>query len=141
MKAAAPLVRWMMRRSLRRAFRRVAWIGPAPALPEGVPVILYANHHNFYDGYLGWLVAARLLGRPAMTWMEAWDRFPFFGAVGALPFPPGDPRRRAATVRRTLRRFEEASSSVLVYFPEGRLHPPDEGLDPFPEGAFARLAR
>ena len=141
MNAAAPLVRRLMTQALRRAFRRVAWVGAAPALAAGRPTVLYANHHNFYDGYLLWLVAHRMLGRPTLTWMADWDRFPFFGAVGALPFPPDDARRRAATLRETARRFRQSPETVLVYFPEGRLHRAEEGLLPFDTAFLARLHR
>ena len=141
MNLAAPLVAWTMKRALRRAFRRVSWVGALPSLPPRTPVVLYANHHNFFDGYLAWLLVRHVLRRPTLTWMAEWDRFPFFGAVGALPFPPDDPRRRAATLRHTIRRFRANPESVLVYFPEGRLHNPDEGIFPFDAGAFAQLDR
>ena len=72
-----------MRQALRRAFRRVSWAGPPPTLPPHTPVVLYANHHNFYDGYLAWLVIHHMLQRPTLTWMAEWDRYPFFAAVGA----------------------------------------------------------
>ncbi len=128
-----------MRRDLRAAFARVDWVGPVPALPPDASVVLYANHHNFYDGHLLWLAVEGLLGRHTLTWMEDWQRFPFFAAAGALPFPAGDARARAATVRRTARRFGEAPRWGLVYFPEGVLHPPEEGLLPFDEALLKRL--
>ncbi|WP_245846025.1 1-acyl-sn-glycerol-3-phosphate acyltransferase [Longibacter salinarum] len=110
-------------------------------LPDTSPVILYANHHHFYDGHLLWYLLRHALGRPGTIWMEEWDRYPFFAAVGAQPFPTDDSRRRAATIRRTARRFREAPRTVMVYFPEGELHTPAEGIHPFPEGAAQRLAR
>ncbi len=135
------LVRRMLRRDLRAAFRRVAWVGAAPRLPRGVPVICFANHHSYYDGHLLWLVVEEMLGRPATLWMADWDRFPFFGAAGAQPFPEGDARRRSATLRRTARRFREDPETVLIYFPEGRLRAPEEGIAPFSEKTFERLDR
>ena len=131
----------MMKRALQRAFRRVCWVGALPSLPPGVPVVLYANHHNFFDGYLAWLLTQKVLRRPSLTWMAEWDKFPLFGAVGALPFPPDDPRRRAATLRHTIRRFRQEPDTILVYFPEGRLHRAEEGLAPIDPDAFARLDR
>lgn len=134
-------VKQMMHRDLRRSFRRICWVGPAPALPDDRPVVLYANHHHFHDGYLLWLVIRDLLGRQAITWMEEWDRFPFFGAAGAYPFPPDDARRRMATMRRTAHRLRDEPGTALFYFPEGELHAPETGIHPFAEGAFARLDR
>ena len=134
------LVHGSMRRQLRRAFRRVVWVGEVPELPPDVPVVLYANHHGFFDAHLVWIAVERLYGRPVMTWMAEWDRFPFFGAVGAQPFPPSDPARRAATLRRTARHFREAQPPpILVYFPEGHLHAPEQGILPFDGLPLARL--
>lgn len=134
------LVEGLLRFDLWRNFRRVYWIGNwPPDLPEG-PVIAYSNHHNYYDGHLAWLLVRTRLGRPPTIWMEEWDRFPFFAAVGAQPFPLGDPARRAATIRRTGRRFRDDPRTVLIYYPEGHLHPPDEGIAPFDEAALRRLA-
>ena len=137
----ASAVAGLMKHSLRTAFRRVCWVGRRPSLPHDRPVVLYANHHNFYDGYLLWLVTARWLERRGLVWMEDADRFPFFKAQGALPFPPDDARRRAAAIRRTIRRFERDARTVLVYFPEGHLHPPEDGLLPFAPEAMQRLDR
>jgi 1-acyl-sn-glycerol-3-phosphate acyltransferase len=136
----ARLLEAEMRRSLRASFQRVEWAGPWPEVPPDRSVVLLCNHPSFYDGYLGWLVARRPSRRRALTWMQEWDRFPFFAAVGALPFPKDDPHTRAATIRRTARLFE-GPGYALVYFPEGRLHPPEEGILPFDEGLLARLDR
>ncbi len=115
-------------------------MGPwPPRLPDG-PVIAYANHHHYYDGHLGWLLFQEHLGRPTTLWMAEWHRFPFFGAVGAQPFPPEDPSARAATMRRTARRFQDAPNTVLLYYPEGELRRPDDGLGPFPMSSD-RMAR
>lgn len=135
------IVEWQMRHDLRSSFRRVIWRGDGlPSLPDG-PVIAYANHHHFFDGHLCWLLLTERLGRPSTIWMAEWDRFPFFAAVGAQPFPPDDAARRAATVRRTARRFRDAPQTVLVYFPEGELLAPDGGVRPLPEAALARFGR
>ena len=72
------LVFGMMRRDLRRAYRRVLWVGEPPALPPDVPVVLYANHHGFFDAHLAWIAVEHFFGRPVMTWMADWDRFSVF---------------------------------------------------------------
>ncbi len=135
------LVEALLGYDLRRTFRRVWWIGDwPPDLPDG-PVIAYANHHHYYDGHLGWLLFQERLDRPATLWMAEWDRFPFFGAVGAQPFPPDDPARRAATLRRTARRFRDTPRTVLIYYPEGDLQSPDGGVRPFDPERGQKLAR
>ena len=137
---AAWAVERLMDRALTRAFHRILWHGPVPAVPPGRSVVLLVNHPTFYDGYAGGLVVRRVLGRRPLTWMREWDRFPFFAAAGALPFPEGDPVDRAATVRRTARLLA-APGYGLVYFPEGDLHSPDEPLRPFDAAFLARLGR
>lgn len=134
------IVEAMLRFDLRRAFRHVYWVGEwPPPLPDG-PVIAYANHHHYYDGHLGWLLFQEHLNHSATLWMAEWDRFPFFGAVGAQPFPPDDPSRRAATLRRTARRFRDTPRTVLIYYPEGELRSPDDGIASFDREALHRLA-
>jgi hypothetical protein len=134
------LVEALLRYDLRRSFRRVCWVGDwPPDLPDG-PVIAYANHHHYYDGHLGWLLFQEHLERSATLWMAEWDRFPFFGALGAQPFPPDDPARRAATLRRTARRFRSTPQTLLIYYPEGDLKSPDGGIRPFDPDALTRLA-
>ena len=130
----------LIERELRRTFRRIVWVGPFRAPEPGMPVVVYANHHLFHDGYaLTWLLERRL-GRRSLVWMEEYDRFPFFGALGALPFPPADGGRRVRTVRATARAFADPSAA-LIYFPEGRLHPADSGVLPFSRNQLARLDR
>lgn len=135
------LVEALLRFDLRRTFRQVCWVGEwPPSLPES-PVIAYANHHHFYDGHLAWLLFRKRLGRSPTLWMAEWDRAPFFAAVGAQPFPENDPPRRAATIRRTARRFRAQPRTVLVYYPEGTLHSPDDGIHAFDASATRRLGR
>jgi hypothetical protein len=144
-RAAAALVARLILRSLRQSFRRVVWVGPEPWRGGGLsperPLVLYTNHHSFYDGYLLWLLARRVLDRPPLLWMNEWERTPLFGPLGTLPFPPDAPSQRLATIRETARRLRRRPEHVFLYFPEGELGPPDAGVAPFPPEAFGRLAR
>ncbi len=95
--------------SLRRGLAGV-WVRDEAALPRG-GVVVVANHHSWWDGYLAFLLARRL-GRPLTVLMdrEQLARFPFFRAHGAIA---------AHEVRRALRRLE--AGHLVVVFPEGRL--------------------
>lgn len=135
------LVSRLIVRSLTASFRRICWVGSPPTWPAGVPLVVYANHHSFYDGYALWYAIHRHLGRPFLVWMEEWDRFPLFAATGAMPFPAGDPTRRASTIRRTSGALRRAPGTTLAYFPESRLHAPEEGILPFPHETLRRLDR
>jgi 1-acyl-sn-glycerol-3-phosphate acyltransferase len=93
------------------------------------PLILFANHHYWWDGYLGyWLI--RAWGYRPLAWMEAYRRFPPFGALGALPFPPDDPLVRARAIKRTVQILRTEPAALLL-FPEGTLHGDTERLLPF----------
>lgn len=131
----------LLERSLRQTFRRIVWCGPWTPPPAGRPVVLYANHHVFHDSYALACLVERILGRRTLVWMEELDRFPFFGALGALPLPSRDAAIRARTIRATSRAFRHDPSSALIYYPEGRLHPADDGLLEFPANRLARLDR
>jgi 1-acyl-sn-glycerol-3-phosphate acyltransferase len=136
---ARRLIDGMIRRDLRRTFRRVVWLSETEVWPDG-PLVGYANHHSFYDGYLLLLLVRYTLGRPVVIWMEEWDRAPLFGPIGALPFPADDARQRMTTIRETARRLAADPRTVLLLFPEGDLRPPDHGLGPF-RADLNRLAR
>ena len=140
---AERLAERLITRSLRGSLRRAVWIGAAPheAIPPGTPVVLYANHHYFHDSYLLWHLTRRVLDRRFVVWMEAWERAPLFGPIGARPFPVGDARTRAATLRRTARQMTADPATALVFYPEARLGPPDAGLQPFSADLLPRLAR
>lgn len=108
------------------------------APPANRPVVVYANHHLFYDGYLLAFFLERVLGRRAVVWMQDLARFPFFAAGGAAPFPKNRPARRAATIRRTARMMRQDERTALIYFPEGILHEGDGAIRSFPQEVFAR---
>ena len=129
--------------SLRSDLRRVVWVGrpPREAIPPGAPVVLYANHHYFHDSYLLWHLAARVLDRRFRVWMEAWERAPLFGPIGAMPFPADDARARFTTVRATAREMASDPSTALVFYPEARMSPSDAGLQPFDADLLPRIAR
>jgi len=144
---ATTVVERMIERSLRQSFRRLVWVGPepwqgpAPALSPDRPLVLYTNHHSFYDGYFLWLLVRRMMDRPPLLWMNEWTRIPLFGPLGTLPFPPDDPAQRLATIRETARRLRDRPEHVFLYFPEGELRSPDEGVAEFSRDAFRRLAK
>ena len=109
---------------------------PAP----GRPLVVYANHHVYPDSFLLWHLVTQTWGRPMVVWMEAWDRAPLFGPVGALPFPEGDARRRVRTMRETARRMAADARTALYLYPEGAMRVPEDGLGPF-LADLPRLAR
>ena len=106
---SVPLI---IRRSLQNGLHGVWAKGDWDALPKG-GLIIAANHHSWWDGYLLWLVKKRT-NRPICLLMEGrqLDRFRFFRYWGAID------RRE---VREALRRL--GRGDLLFIFPEGRLEP------------------
>ncbi|GIV13844.1 MAG: lysophospholipid acyltransferase family protein [Armatimonadetes bacterium] len=128
---------WLIQWSLRRHFRALYVRGMETPDPSR-GWVFYANHHYWWDGYLCYQLA-RTWHRKAIGWMEAYRRFPPFGLLGALPFPPDNPARRAQTVRQTLE-WLQSEKRVFFLFPEGRLHPNTHELLPF-QRSLAWLAK
>ena len=129
-----------MRRAIHDAFRRVVWLGQVADPAPGRPLVLYANHHVYHDSFLLWELLTQTLRRPAFVWMEKWHTAPFFGAIGALPFPTDDARTRVRSVRAVANRMAADPRAALYLYPEGTMRPPEAGLAPF-QTDFARLAR
>lgn len=138
---AARAVEHLIVRELRSAFHAVHVCTTSDAEFPAGPIVLYANHHTFHDGYAVWYMARHVLARRPLVWMREWERFPFFGAAGAQPFPEEDPAERRRTIRRTRARFDGDDRSALIYFPEGRMHPLEDGVEPWPSEVFPRLHR
>ena len=137
-----------MNGSLKAAFRRAVWAAPRRASgmqhledpAPGHPLVVYANHTVYHDSFLLWRLLTRGLGRPIVVWMARWEQAPLFGPIGALPFPDDDARARAATIRETVRRMTADPRTALYVYPEGHMHPPEDGLLPF-KADLPRLAR
>jgi len=132
-KLQAEFVDWLIARALSRSFRAVYARGAPPEANRSL--VLFANHHYWWDGYLGyWLI--RAWGRRMVVWMESYRRFPPFRAVGALPFPSDDPLVRARTIRRTVQTLRTEPTAALLLFPEGTLHGDTERLLPFQRSLY-----
>lgn len=129
---AAPLMDRMILRSLRGHFRAVYLREEERPDPQR-PTVLFGNHFYWWDGYLGNLLRMRWQTN-ALAWMEDWRAFPPFGALGAMPFPPGQPQKRSKTVRDTLRRLQSLNETLFL-FPEGALHT-GEQLLPFQRSLY-----
>lgn len=120
------IVGGMICRSVRSRLRNLYWSPPTSQLNP--PVIFYANHHGWLDGYLMFHAITKLRVR-CLDWIEEFDSFPLFAKVGGMRFAKGDLAGRANTIRRTIKLMKTDSRS-LVIFPEGVLHRPN-GLLPF----------
>ncbi len=110
----------MIRRSVRNRFHTVYYRTEGPSLTS--PTILYANHNGWMDGYLLFHLVSKI-GLRCLDWIEEFDAFPLFAAVGGMRFSKGNIGARAMTVRKTIRLMKEDGYS-LILFPEGVMHRP-----------------
>lgn len=151
--ASRPVADWLfdryVRRLVSRHFAAVRWIGSegartaAGAYPEpssaSQSILFVANHSNWWDGFLAWLVS-RELGLRFHILMDApnLDRYWLFKRIGALPMH----RDRRTAAYRDLGAaggmLAEAGNSLWV-FPQGARRPPDEPIESTEHGA-AHLA-
>jgi len=122
----------LLLRSLKKNFERIYWVGNLDDLPSpNQSLVVYSNHHSYYDGYLAWWFFNRYLKRPYRVWMEELDRFPQFTTLGALPFPPNDPKRRSSTIRKSAKLLSQNPGQVIHFMPEGKLQNPEKGVGEF----------
>ncbi len=115
------------RRLARRHFAGVHWA--APHDPErwerGVPTLFVANHTNWWDGCLAFLVS-RALGLDFQILMEARQlmRYRLFLRVGALPLRREQPRQAYADLVAAAACLRPGAG--LWIFPQGERRPPAE---------------
>ena len=114
------MVGTMIRRTVKSRLRNLYWSPPTTDLKS--PVIFYANHHGWLDGYLMFEAITKLDIR-CLDWIEEFDSFPLFSKIGGMRFAKGDTIGRANAVRTTIKLMRSEGRS-LILFPEGTLHRP-----------------
>lgn len=139
-----PLAQWLFerytRRQARRHFSGVHWTvrGLPARWDRSVPTLFVANHTNWWDGFLAFLVG-RALGLTFQVLMEARHlaRYRAFLKVGALPLRRGKAREAYADLAAAAGYLRPGSG--LWVFPQGERRPPAERLVDCERGA-AHLA-
>jgi 1-acyl-sn-glycerol-3-phosphate acyltransferase len=137
---ASGLFERYVRRQAGRHFAGVHW--SARALPDrwdlDVPTVFIANHTNWWDGFLAFLVA-RSLGLGFQVLMEArhLDRYRTFLRLGALPLRRDRPREAYADLTAAVAYLRPRVG--LWVFPQGARRPPSEPVAGSGRGA-AHLA-
>jgi 1-acyl-sn-glycerol-3-phosphate acyltransferase len=130
-----------VRRQAARHFAGVHWrvTGRPERWNRAVPTLFVANHSNWWDGFLAFLVS-RTLGLRFRILMEARHlaRYRFFLQIGARPLRREPPR--AAWADLTAAADELRAGTGLWIFPQGERRPPAERPLRCERGA-AQLAR
>ena len=108
----------MIRRSVRNRFHTVYYRTEGPSLTS--PTILYANHNGWMDGYLLFHLVSKV-GLRCLDWIEEFDAFPLFAAVGGMRFSNGNIGARAMTVRKTIRLMKTMWTSSKFELPRSKI--------------------
>ncbi|MBK7862640.1 MAG: lysophospholipid acyltransferase family protein [Archangiaceae bacterium] len=114
-----PLWHRYVRYRLAHAFRGLWVNGALPGDDE--PLILYANHSNFWDGFVAHSLVHHS-GRDGYVVMEEQNllRFRFLTRLGAMSIRRGD-RASALETLRHARAVLERPRATLLFFPQGRI--------------------
>jgi 1-acyl-sn-glycerol-3-phosphate acyltransferase len=106
---------------LKRDFRGLWVRGPLP--PPGEPLLFYANHSSWWDGFL-FHALCRANGREGYCVMEEKNlvRYPFLRRLGAFSVRRGDPASALETMRCAAALLKEPRAAVMI-FPQGVLVP------------------
>lgn len=128
-----PLAAWAfehyVRRQARRHFTAVHWrtTDDAPRWDRSLPTIFVANHTNWWDGFLAYLVS-RALGLGYRVLMEERNlaRYRAFLHIGALPLRRTSAREAWADLHAA--RAHLAPGVSLWVFPQGARRPAAEPL-------------
>ncbi|HEX6873568.1 MAG TPA: lysophospholipid acyltransferase family protein [Micromonosporaceae bacterium] len=142
--AANVIYHGLVRPALRRQFHRV-WVrvdGPLPRPVDG-PLLAYANHPSWWDGFAAMLIDRELLRRRyrgyVMVDQEQLRRYRFFRWCGAFSVDRQRPRSALASVRYASDLLAGATDRALWIFPQGELRPND--LRPITvQSGLARIA-
>jgi 1-acyl-sn-glycerol-3-phosphate acyltransferase len=138
---AARLFETYVRRLARRHFAGVHWsrAGAPDRWPREIPTIFVANHTNWWDGFLAYLVT-RSLGLGFQVLMEArhLERYRTFLRLGALPLRRQDPRAAYADLTAAVAYLRGGTG--LWVFPQGERRPAAEPVEGCERGA-AHLAQ
>jgi len=111
----------------RRLFIRGTRVGGRwPAAPDGVPLLLVANHVSWWDGFLLREIQREVRRHAAFHTVVVEHQIaahPMLGRLGGVPVDPSTP----ASVLRMLRTLRSLRAhdpdTVFSYFPQGRIWP------------------
>lgn len=136
---------WLVERYVawktRRAFRGLWLRGELP--PRDASLVLYANHTNFWDGFVG-AALCHAAGWDGYCMMEERQlaRYRFLRRLGAFSVRRGDAHAALETLRYARGLLARPATAVIV-FPEGVLRPFSGLVHPLERGieVLARSAR
>lgn len=123
------LVFWVCRRSLWRSFHAVHFRAaeplPAPSSRLTAPIIFFANHSSWWDGYLAHVINRQVYGLDGYLMMDVrqLQRFPFFRWAGCFSVDQENGRSALQSVNYIGRELNQKTGRTLWIFPQGQITP------------------
>jgi chlorobactene lauroyltransferase len=140
------LVFWLGRRGLWKNFRAVRFraAGPLPAPPAEFahPVIFYASHHTYWDGYLAHVILRQVYGLDGYLMMDLRQmrKFRFFRWAGVFSVDRENGRAALRSLDYIAAELKGGPGRALWIFPQGEITPQERRPLAFQSG-LARLIR
>jgi 1-acyl-sn-glycerol-3-phosphate acyltransferase len=123
------LVFWICRSSLWRSFHSVKFLAAAPLVAPpsqlDAPVIFYANHNSWWDGYLAHLINQQVYGLDGYLMMDVrqLQRYSFFSWAGCFSVDQQDARSAVRSLDYITNELKAKPGRSLWIFPQGRILP------------------
>jgi hypothetical protein len=123
------LVFWICRSSLWRNFHSVKFLASTPLIAPpsqlDAPVIFYANHNSWWDGYLAHLVSQQVYGLDGYLMMDVRQlrRYSFFSWAGCFSVDQQDARSAVRSLDYIASELKAKAGRSLWIFPQGRILP------------------
>ncbi len=123
------LVFWLARRGLWRNFERVRFRAaeplPSPPARLAIPVIFYANHNTYWDGYLAHVVTRQVYGLDGYLMMDLKQlrRFFFFTWAGVFSVNRQNGRSALSSIDYIAGELKAGPGRALWIFPQGEIQP------------------
>ncbi len=103
--------------------------------PNGRSTVYFLNHNYWWDGLLPLYLNHRLFKQRARAFMEDKQihEHRFFSKIGAFSINLEDPKSTITSLRFAVDSLSQPNSAVFIY-PEGRIVPPADKVQPFKQG-------
>lgn len=132
------LLRWLIYRAIVKAPTRSAfngvWLRQAADQPVcgQVPILLYANHTSWWDGYLfsvlmheAWRPDSMSARISVMVEADTLRKYGFLRHLGAFGVDRDNPRDGLAAIQHAVRNLSQTPHGVVGIFPQGKFYHPD----------------
>ena len=115
-------------RLLRKHFYRIHLLGEENlnTLNSSLPTILYANHSNWWDGFIAYFLSSKRWKRDDYLMMdiEQMKKYPFFKYLGVFSVDRADAREAVKTIDYAVSLLQN-TNRILWMFPQGGIQAQD----------------